>query len=98
LRWNTVGGISERFGPRALGCPDQLIDYTWGRISTICEVEPDGRLGTEVLHVDFGEPYTRSLRDSVVAAAARAGVALVDGAAMGPPRGRGWKPVPRSRG
>ena len=87
LALNTVGGITERFGPRALACPDQLIDYTWGRISTLCEVEPDGRLGTEVLHVDFGEPYTRSLRESVLAAAARAGVALVDGGCYGATQG-----------
>ncbi|SDY48512.1 5'-methylthioadenosine phosphorylase [Lysobacter sp. yr284] len=83
LALNTVGGITERFGPRVLGCPDQLIDYTWGRISTLCE-EP----GTEVLHVDFGEPYTRALRAAVLAAAQRAGVALVDrgcyGATQGP--------------
>ena len=87
LALNTVGGITERFGPRVLGCPDQLIDYTWGRISTICEVEPDGRLGTEVLHVDFGEPYTRGLRAAVIAAAARAGVALVDGGCYGATQG-----------
>lgn len=83
LALNTVGGITERFGPRVLACPDQLIDYTWGRISTICE-EP----GTEVLHVDFGEPYTRSLRARVVAAAEQAGVTLVAvgcyGATQGP--------------
>jgi len=83
LALNTVGGITGRFGPRVLACPDQLIDYTWGRISTICE-EP----GTEVLHVDFGEPYTRSLRAAVIAAAASAGVSLVTdgcyGATQGP--------------
>lgn len=83
LALNTVGGITERFGPRVLGCPDQLIDYTWGRVSTLCE-EP----GTEVLHVDFGEPYSRSLRAAVIAAAARTGVALVGdgcyGATQGP--------------
>jgi len=83
LALNTVGGITERFGPRVLACPDQLIDYTWGRISTICE-EP----GTEVLHVDFGEPYTRSLRQAVIDAATRAEVALVAdgcyGATQGP--------------
>jgi len=83
LALNTVGGITERFGPRVLACPDQLIDYTWGRISTICE-EP----GTEVLHVDFGEPYTRSLCAAVIDAAARADVALVAdgcyGATQGP--------------
>ena len=82
LALNTVGGITERFGPRVLGCPDQLIDYTWGRISTICE-EP----GTEVVHVDFGEPYTRSLREAVVAAATKAGVALVDGGCYGATQG-----------
>ena len=83
LALNTVGGIGERFGPRVLACPDQLIDYTWGRISTLCE-EP----GTEVLHVDFGDPYTPALRGDVLQAAAGAGVAVVDfgcyGATQGP--------------
>ncbi|MBW8810299.1 MAG: S-methyl-5'-thioinosine phosphorylase [Lysobacter sp.] len=82
LALNTVGGITERFGPRVLGCPDQLIDYTWGRISTLCE-EP----GTEVLHVDFGEPYTRTFRADVIAAAASAGVSLVDGGCYGATQG-----------
>ena len=82
LALNTVGGITERFGPRVLACPDQLIDYTWGRISTICE-EP----GTDVIHVDFGEPYTRSLREAVIAAAAKAGVALVDSGCYGATQG-----------
>ncbi len=82
LALNTVGGITERFGPRVLACPDQLIDYTWGRISTVCEEE-----GTEVLHVDFGEPYTRSLRQAVVAAATKAHVALVDGGCYGATQG-----------
>ncbi|MFC3815881.1 S-methyl-5'-thioinosine phosphorylase [Lysobacter sp. GCM10012299] len=83
LALNTVGGIGDRFGPCVLACPDQLIDYTWGRVSTICEEE-----GSEVLHVDFGEPYTRALRQDVIAAAARAGVDLVAegcyGATQGP--------------
>ena len=87
LALNTVGGITERFGPRVLGCPDQLIDYTWGRVSTICEVEADGRLGGEVLHVDFGDPYTPSLRARVLEAAADAGVALVDGGCYGATQG-----------
>jgi 5'-methylthioinosine phosphorylase len=83
LALNTVGGIGDRFGPCVLACPDQLIDYTWGRVSTICEDE-----GSEVLHVDFGEPYTRALRQDVIAAAAKAGVDLVAegcyGATQGP--------------
>lgn len=82
LALNTVGGIGERFGPRVLACPDQLIDYTWGRISTLCE-EP----GTEVLHVDFGDPYTPALRRKLLDAAAAAGVAVVDGGCYGATQG-----------
>ena len=79
---NTVGGITAQCGPRVLACPDQLIDYTWGRISTLCE-EP----GTEVLHVDFGDPYTPSLRAEIIAAAKQAGVALVDAGCYGATQG-----------
>lgn len=82
LALNTVGGITERFAPRALGCPDQLIDYTWGRISTLCE-----ETGTDVLHVDFGDPYSTALRGEILAAAARAGVAIVDGGCYGATQG-----------
>lgn len=82
LALNTVGGITERFGPTVLALPDQLIDYTWGRISTLSE-EP----GTEVLHVDFGDPYTPALRAQILAAAQRAGVGLVDGGCYGATQG-----------
>ena len=82
LALNTVGGIGERFGPRVLACPDQLIDYTHGRIGTFCEEE-----GTEVLHVDFGDPYTPSLRRKVIDAAAMAGVSMVDGGCYGATQG-----------
>lgn len=74
LALNTVGGITERFGPRVLACPDQLIDYTWGRISTLGE-----EAGSEVLHVDFGDPYTPSLRRALLDAARSTQVELVDG-------------------
>lgn len=82
LALNTVGGITPRFGPRVLACPDQLIDYTWGRISTVCEEE-----GSEVLHVDFGDPYTPALRRTVLEAAQRSGVALADGGCYGATQG-----------
>ncbi len=82
LALNTVGGITEGYGPRVLACPDQLIDYTWGRVSTFCE-EP----GSEVLHVDFGDPYSPALRREVLAAALAAGVALVDGGCYGATQG-----------
>jgi 5'-methylthioinosine phosphorylase len=81
LALNTVGGITARFGPRALACPDQLIDYTWGRISSLCEE------GGEVLHVDFGDPYTPMLRHKILAAARVTGVKVVDGGCYGATQG-----------
>ncbi|WP_369976165.1 S-methyl-5'-thioinosine phosphorylase [Xanthomonas bundabergensis] len=82
LALNTVGGIGERFGPRVLACPDQLIDYTWGRVSTLSE-EP----GSEVLHVDFGHPYSPMLRSKVLAAARVTGAKVVDGGCYGATQG-----------
>lgn len=82
LALNTVGGITENFGPRVLACPDQLIDYTWGRISTLSE-----EAGSEVLHVDFGHPYTLSFRAKVLAAAKAKGVAMQDGGCYGATQG-----------
>ncbi len=82
LAVNAVGGITEKFGPRVVAVPDQLIDYTWGRISTICE-EP----GTPVVHVDFGDPYSQTLRKAVLDAGRRSAVALVDGGCYGATQG-----------
>jgi 5'-methylthioinosine phosphorylase len=82
LALNTVGGITAACSPRALVCPDQLIDYTWGRVSTICEED-----GSDVLHVDFGDPYTVTLRAQVLDAARGAGVAVVDGGCYGATQG-----------
>lgn len=82
LALNTAGGITEAYGPRVLACPDQLIDYTWGRISTICEEE-----GSEVVHVDFGHPYSPLFRSKVLAAARVTGVKLVDGGCYGATQG-----------
>lgn len=77
LAVNAVGGIGEGCGPRALVLPDQLIDYTWGRITTLCE-EP----GSEVLHVDLTDPYCSTLRCDLLAAARRSGIALRDGGCL----------------
>lgn len=87
LALNTVGGITDACGPRVLVCPDQLIDYTWGRISTICEDGTDGSGGSGVLHVDFGDPYTHLLRQQILSAAREAGVAVVDGGCYGATQG-----------
>jgi 5'-methylthioinosine phosphorylase len=79
---NAVGGIREDMGPRALVVPDQIIDYTHGRVTSYCDVE-----GGEVRHVDFSEPYTQSLRQDLVDAASRAGSAVVNGGCYGATQG-----------
>src|SRR5699024_9356138 len=79
---NAVGGIRDDMGPRAVVVPDQLIDYTHGRADSFCDVE-----GAEVRHVDFSEPYSAVLRRQLLAASARAGVAVVDGGCYGATQG-----------
>jgi 5'-methylthioinosine phosphorylase len=82
LAINTVGGIGDAFGPRVLAAPDQLIDYTWGRTSSFWDEE-----GGDVLHVDFADPYTPSLRGRVLDAGRAAGVAVHDGGCYGATQG-----------
>ena len=82
LALNTDGGITAHCVHRALVCPDQLIDYTWGRISTLSE-----EAGSDVLHVDFGDPYTPALRTHVITASKSAGLAIVDGGCYGATQG-----------
>ncbi|WP_424683704.1 S-methyl-5'-thioinosine phosphorylase [Frateuria sp. YIM B11624] len=79
---NAVGGIRADMGPRVLVVPDQLIDYTHGRITSFCDAE-----GVEVRHIDFSEPYTASLRQALLDAAGRAGIAVVDGGCYGATQG-----------
>lgn len=81
LAINTVGGITEHCAPRALMVPDQLIDYTHGRVASFW----DG--AGEMLHAEFGEPYSASLRDRLLIAGATAGVDLVDGGCYGATQG-----------
>ena len=81
LALNTVGSITAACGPRVLACPDQLIDYTWGRESTFWDGEG------EALHVDFGHPYSPMFRHKLLAAARVTGVRVVDGGCYGATQG-----------
>ena len=81
LALNTVGGITDGYGPRVLACPDQLIDYTWGRESTFWDGEG------EALHVDFGHPYSPMFRHKLLAAARVTGVRVVEGGCYGATQG-----------
>ena len=79
---NAVGGITAKMGPRALAIPDQLIDYTDGRLSSYSDAP-----GVKVRHIDFSEPYTESLRRDLLAAAARSGIVAHDGGCYGATQG-----------
>ncbi len=79
---NAVGGIRDDMGPRVVAIPDQIIDYTHGRITSYCDSE-----GAAVRHIDFSEPYTTGLRKDLLDAAGRVGIAVVDGGCYGATQG-----------
>ncbi len=74
----TVGGIRQDCKPGALVVPDQLIDYTQGRVGTFFD-SPD----LPVTHIDFTQPYDQGVREQILAAGKAAGVGLVDRATYG---------------
>lgn len=65
----SVGGIRGDLQPGDIVLPNQIIDYTWGRISTFF----DG-IGGPVTHIDFTEPYDNDLRRQIRDAAAVLGI------------------------
>lgn len=78
----SVGGIHDDLGPGELAVPDQIIDYTWGRPCTIHE-----SLDDPVVHVEFTEPFSPSVRSIILEAASRAGVGIRDGGVYGATQG-----------
>lgn len=70
-----VGGIRSDTIPGQLVVPDQIIDYTFSRITTFFE---EGL--KQVVHVDFTYPYSDSLRKKILQAAKEANVKIIDGA------------------
>lgn len=59
-----VGGIDPEIAPGRLCIPDQIIDYTYGRVNTFFEGGASG-----VNHVEFALPYCGSLRQKLIQAA-----------------------------
>jgi 5'-methylthioinosine phosphorylase len=70
----SVGGIRSDLGPGRIVVPHQIIDHTWGRMSTFFENE------APVKHIDFTEPYSVELRVRLLAAAEACAEPVVDGA------------------
>lgn len=79
-RWiiaiHTVGGIRRDLQPGDLLVPDQLIDYTHGRVQSFA---PD----SQVRHIEFSEPFTTTLADQLLDAAAASGIAIHRGGTYG---------------
>lgn len=73
-----VGGITEKMGPACIAIPDQIIDYSYGREHTFFADDLE-----DVTHIDFTHPYTPSLRQRLLKAAAESGVNAVDGSTYG---------------
>ncbi|MAA74235.1 MAG: 5'-methylthioadenosine phosphorylase [Salinisphaeraceae bacterium] len=67
-----VGGIHPDMPAGSLVIPDQIIDYSWGRAHSFWE--GDGAM----LHVDFTQPYSESLRRSLIDAAQTLDLPVVD--------------------
>jgi len=78
----SVGGIHPDLGPGELAAPDQIIDYTWGRPCTIHE-----GLDDPVVHVEFTEPFSPSVRAMILGAGRLAGIAVRDGGVYGATQG-----------
>jgi len=72
---NAVGGITEQFKPASISIPDQLIDYTHSRKNTYFE---EGL--TQVVHVDFTEPYCEKLRQLIISKAKINNIELIESA------------------
>ncbi|HIA03784.1 MAG TPA: S-methyl-5'-thioinosine phosphorylase, partial [Myxococcales bacterium] len=77
-----VGGISAGMHNQALVVPDQLIDYTSGRLSSFSD-RPD----TPVQHVDFSYPFDHKLSQDILQAASGQNIVVQDGGVYGVTQG-----------
>ncbi|MBM4205252.1 MAG: S-methyl-5'-thioinosine phosphorylase [Gammaproteobacteria bacterium] len=73
---HTAGGINLALPAGALLLPDQIVDYTWSRLSTYAD-------DTAVHHIEFAEPFDAALCHRLEAAAAKLGIMLHVGGVYG---------------
>jgi len=79
---NAVGGIGDAFPPGSLCLPDQVIDYTWGRVHTFSMSDSD-----VLSHIEFAWPFDGQLRAALRRAAANAAIEVIDGGCVGVTQG-----------
>lgn len=60
LAMTAVGGITQNMSPMKWVVPNQLIDYTYGRMHSF-----HGE--TDVQHIDFSYPFNHDLREKLIA-------------------------------
>lgn len=70
----SVGGITGGLGAGSIVVPDGILDYTHSRAHTFVDEQVEA-----VTHIDFTHPFEPRLRASLLAAAARAGIAVREG-------------------
>ena len=68
----SVGGIRSDFLPGALAVPDQVIDYTYGRMHSFFDSSEQ-----PVTHIDFTQPYCSELREALLQAASDEGIPII---------------------
>jgi 5'-methylthioinosine phosphorylase len=71
---NAVGGIDPGLLAGALVVPDQLIDYSWGRVHSFSD-----DVDSPLEHIEFAEPFAGPTRQALLAAGSAAAIALHDG-------------------
>lgn len=72
-----VGSLRPETGPGSLVLPDQLVDWTRGRVQTFHEAFDDGPV-----HAEFADPYCPVVRSVAADVAAASGWAPTDGGTM----------------
>lgn len=77
-----VGGITKKMSPMQWVVPDQIIDYTYGRMQTY----NDGN-EHEVNHIDFSFPFDNDLREHLVDAIKKEGLECISQATYGAMQG-----------
>lgn len=75
---NAVGSMNKKCSPECMVLPDQIIDYSWGREHTFYAEDL-----TRVVHVDFTNPYSESMRKTLIQAGKNCQLDLVQKAVYG---------------
>jgi len=77
-----VGGITKKLAPMKYAIPDQLIDYSYGRMQTYNDGNKD-----EVKHIDFTYPFDAELSKKLLHACKQTGVKCINKATYGVTQG-----------